>query len=138
MASKNRDTREAVSAAEVLRRLAEMELEGVQFYEGMHRGTRSEWVRRLASVLIEAEKRHNRRFTEYAERAEQSVNPDDNALTEPLPPDVHRLFTACVFVSKQRIRDAAQYANDVDMIKLAIRAEENLALLLTQLHSYVP
>jgi len=28
-------------------------------------------------------------------------------------------------------------ANDVNMIKLAIRAEEHLALLLTQLHSYV-
>ena len=46
-----------VSAAQVLRRLADMELEGLQFYEGLEAGSESPWVRDLAQALVKAELR---------------------------------------------------------------------------------
>jgi len=43
-----------------------------------------------------------------------------------------------VFASKERIEKSAQYASDLDIIKLAIGAEEKIAQVITELSDYVP
>lgn len=137
MTEKHVMTLNYISAGRVLRRLADIESEGAQFYEGMMHGTKSEKVRQLATMLFKAEKRHRKRFLEYAVSAEKRAA-DEDAAEQKLPAEVEHLFKACIFVSKQRIEVSAEHAQDLDMIKLAIRAEESVALLLTQLSSFVP
>jgi rubrerythrin len=125
-----------VSASQVLRRLAEIEQEGASFYEGLLEGTQSEWIRKLAKMLIKAERRHKKRFLEYAERAEARA--DANSLARPLSRDVIRLLTTPVVVSKDEGKQSAPHMRDEEALKLAIRAEENIALLLAELREYVP
>ncbi|MBN2311233.1 MAG: hypothetical protein JXR94_19805 [Candidatus Hydrogenedentes bacterium] len=126
-----------VSAAAVLRRLADMEQEGVDFYEGLSSGASTAWLRAFAGKLVSAEQRHRRRFLEYARRAEEGA-PEENQLEGDLPRDAVRLLGTRLLPSKATIARSAAYATDEDALKLAIRAEENTALLLEQLRSYVP
>jgi rubrerythrin len=118
--------------------LADIEQEGVEFYQGLSEGTKSRWVRALAEKLVEAELRHRKRFLEYARLAAKSASPDDNALAGPLPPEVIRLLMARPLAPKGRIKASAPYVSDEDALKMAIRAEEHIALLLTELRGYVP
>jgi len=126
-----------LSAAQVLRRLAAIERDGVAFYQGLLQGTTSEPVRKLAAMMVRAETRHEKRFLEYAQRAE-AAGPEGNTLTSPLPNDVARLLSVPVFVPRDRVRKSAPFAKDIEVIRVAIRAEESLALLLTQLRAHVP
>jgi len=130
--------RTPVSASQVLRRLADIEADGAQFYEGMLEGTESEWVRKLARTLVRAENRHRERFLAYAEKAEEAEQSPNEDSCEPLPQEVVRLLSAQVFVSRARMGKSAKYAGDREMLKLAINLEEKLALLLAQLQPYVP
>lgn len=127
-----------ITAAKVLYHLAGLEQRGIDFYQGLAQGAQSDKVRKLAETLARAEARHKARFLEYARRAEEAGNPAANTLAQPLPPEPARLLSAAVFVDKSTAQRAAAYATDLEAIKLAIRAEENIALLLTQLRSYVP
>ena len=127
-----------LTAGQVLRRLADLEQKGAAFYEALLNGTESEWVRKLARVMVRAEKRHRARFLDYARRAEAKNDALSNTLTQPLTPDLTRLLTVSVFASAPQAAKSVRYARDEDVLKVAIRAEESLALLLTQLRSYVP
>ncbi|MDQ1257864.1 MAG: hypothetical protein QG656_2472 [Candidatus Hydrogenedentes bacterium] len=130
---------EAVLTAErVLLHLAAIEETGERFYQGLYDGTQSAWVRRLAEVMVRAEQRHRTRFLEYAERAAQSSRLEDNALSGVPPAEAVRLLRVGVFAEEDRSRKAAQYASDAEVIRVAIGAEERLALLLTQLREFVP
>jgi rubrerythrin len=64
-----------LTAAGVLERLAQIELEGIEFYKGLARGTQHEWVRKLSKVMVEAEQRHYERFSRYATAARTSSDP---------------------------------------------------------------
>jgi rubrerythrin len=127
-----------VSASQVLRRLADIEADGAQFYEGMLEGTDSDWIRELARSLVRAENRHRERFLAYANKAEEAEQASGQDSGEPLPQDVVRLLSAPVFVSRARVGKSAKYAGDKDMLKVAVHMEESLALLLSQLQQYVP
>lgn len=136
--AKSKETEPFVSASQVLYRLAEIEEAAGNFYKGLWEGTKSEWIRELAEVLIRAEQRHRKRFLEYAQQAEQSSHADANILTRPLPPQVLRLLSTPVTVSKSRMKKTAPYTRDEEALKIAIRAEESTAFLLAQLCEYVP
>jgi rubrerythrin len=123
------------SAGDALRYLAEREEEGVSFYEGLMEGTKSEFVRDLAEKLGRAEKRHKQRFLEYAARADAG---EEEGGDRPVPLELQRLLKSRLFVEKERIRQSAQYASDVEMIKVAIGAEEKAALVVAELAQYVP
>ncbi len=127
-----------VSAEQVLKRLAQIEDDGVRFYEALKRGTASDKVRSLASMLIKAEMRHRDRFLEYARRAHESSDPNDATPAGPLPVEAARLLDADIFIPEKRIEESAKYARDIEIINLAIRIEESAALLLTSLQSFVP
>lgn len=127
-----------LTAAEVLDRLAQIELDGLEFYRGLLRGTRLDKVRELAEMMIEAEQRHHDRFSRYAEKARASANPADNALTGALPPEVMRLMSDRVFMSGELGEKAGQNMDERKALRMGIRAEENTVLLLSQLRSYVP
>lgn len=127
-----------VSAAQVLRRLAEIEQEGVEFYEGLKEGTQSEWIRAFADKLVRAEKRHHDRFLSYAEKAEAHARDAGDTLREPLPAEVRRLLEKRIMAPRERIQKSAPYARDEEALRIALRAEESLALLLTELREYVP
>ena len=127
-----------VSARQVLLRLAEIEDNGIHFYQGLYKGTDSKWVRALAVTLIKAEKRHRERFLKYAQMARDSKNPEDDKLAGPLPKEAVRLLTMEIFVPEDRIKQSARYVRDIEIIKLAINIEENAAILLTELRPLVP
>lgn len=127
-----------VTAAEVLERLAQIELDGLSFYRGLLRGTKLEMVRELAKMMIEAEKRHHERFSRYASVARGSADPAENALTAALPPEVMRLMSDRVFISGELGEKAGQNIDEREALRMGIRAEENTVLLLSQLRSYVP
>ena len=127
-----------VSAAQVLRRLADIEQEGVEFYEGLREGTQSEYIRTFADKLVRAEKRHRDRLLSYAEKAEEHAKDEGNTLKEPLPAEIRQLLEKRVMASRERIRKSAPYARDEEALRIALRAEESLALLLTELREYVP
>ncbi len=131
-------SRPFVSASQVLRRLAELELEGVQFYQGMAEGAESAWVRKFAAKMGEAEQRHHERFIHYAEHAAKRSAPEDDQLLGELSAEINRLLSISVFAEKERARQSAHYLSDSDALRTAIRAEEHLAVLLTQLQDYVP
>ena len=123
-------------ASRVLQRLAEMEEQGIAFYQGLQEGTKSPRIAKLAGSLIKAEARHRDRFMTYAyEAAEGEENKD---LAGELPAEALRLLNTNIFVSGDQVKSSAPYARDIDMVKLAIRAEENAALLLEELKSFVP
>jgi rubrerythrin len=126
-----------VSAGRVLRRLAEIEQDGVEFYQGLMEGTKLDFVRKLAAKMVRAEDRHRRRFLGYAEEAERSAGGDLDQLAKPLPPEVVRLLGVRIMVDKARVKQSALYATDEEALRVAIRAEEHIALLLTQLREYV-
>ncbi len=127
-----------ITASQVFRRLADLELEGLSFYEGLHAGTKSERVRELAEYMIHAEKRHRRRFLHYATHVEKNTDPDKYVMSDTVPPQVAQAMMADLFPPGMAIRKSAQYSQDAELIMLAIRAEEQTALLLTQLRMYVP
>lgn len=137
MVEKRWKWRASLSAVQVLFRLADIELEGIEFYEGLAEGTESRWVRELSKDLIRAERRHRKRFLGYAAGALASSVAGAGGSIEPLPREVMRLLRASVFVSGSRIKKSARYASDTEALKVAIRAEENTALLLTRLREYV-
>lgn len=132
------EKRTPLTAAEVLDRLAQIELEGLEFYRGLMRGTQLEWVRELAEMMIEAEQRHYDRFTRYAAKARASANPADNALTGALPPEVMRPMSERVFVRGALAEKAGQNVDERRALKMAIQAEKNTVFLLGQLRSFVP
>lgn len=127
-----------LTAADVLERLAQIELDGLEFYRGLRRGTRLDKVRELAEMMIEAEQRHHDRFSRYATMARASANPADNTLTGALPPEVMRLMSERVFMSGELGEKTGQNVDDRHALRMGIRAEENTVLLLSQLRSYVP
>lgn len=127
-----------VSAAQVLRRLAELEAEAEDFYKGLYEGTDSEVVRQFAKKMIRAEKRHGKRFAEYACRAVLDMPPDAASRLRTLAPEIKRLLAMSLLPSRDRIRKSAKYNDDRKIIQFAIRAEESFALLLTELREYVP
>ena len=127
-----------LTSAQVLRRLADHEREGVAFYQGLLQATDSDDIRKLAEMMIRAERRHRERFLAYARKAEALGSGSGNALTGPLPAQLTRLLGTRVFVDLDRAKKTAAYANDNEILSIAIRAEESLALLLTQLRDFVP
>ena len=132
------ETETPLAASYLLRRLADIEEQGVLFYQGWLEGTKSEWVTKVASAMVRAEQRHHNRFLKYAARAEESEGAFHGEGSPNLPPDVIHVLSTTLFTAKAQIQKAAQYAGDYEMIEMAIRAEESLALLLTRLRQYVP
>lgn len=129
---------ELLTAAQVLRRLADIELEGIQFYRGLADGTDSPAVRDLAERMLRAEQRHHDRFMKYAIAAEQKAALEGYGLTAPIPAEIKNLLDTKVFVTRERAQNASRYATDIQLFQVAIRTEEHTALLLTQLRPYVP
>lgn len=127
-----------LSARRVLLRLAEHEQAGIDFYTAVMQGTASEWVGKLAQMMIKAEKRHKTRFLSYADRARQATDPSEYTLTGSLSPDLRRLLMEPIFGRPEQAKASARYAGDREMLQVAVRAEEKTALLLGQLRSYVP
>lgn len=127
-----------LTASDVLERLAQIELEGLEFYKGLKRGTQLEWVSKLAGMMIQAEQRHYDRFKRYAAEAYASSNPADNALTGVLPAEVARVMSEKVFVSGELGEKAGHNVDDRRALVMAIKAEESTVFLLGELRSYVP
>ena len=127
----------AISAAQVLRHLAGIEEDGIEFYRGVLQGTQSDWVRKLAKMMLRAEERHRERFLGYAQRAELAADSDENALVQPLPAELAHLVRSKIFAPGGMAKKSVQYARDEEVIQVAIRAEESVALLLTQFRQYV-
>ncbi len=131
-------SRPFVKASEVLRRLAAIEKEGVDFYQGLYEGAESPWIRDFAKMMVRAEGRHHSRFLEYADRAERRFYEEDDVLFEPLPEEIRRILATMVFAPKERVKRSAPYATDEQALQVALRAEASLAMLLVQLRGYVP
>jgi rubrerythrin len=127
-----------ISAAQVLERCAELEADGLEFYQGLLNGAQSEWVRKLARMMVKAEIRHRDRFLRYAEHARASGKSEDASAGEPLPPELARLMSERVFVSEELAERTGHNVDERKALELAIRAEESLALLYGQIRSYVP
>ena len=138
MLGQARKEKAPLSAGQVLRRLAEIEEEGVQFYRALYDGTESGWVRELAESLLQAERRHGKRFLEYAKKAEHEAGSGGNTLVGTLPTQVFRKLYSPVFASRMRFKASAKYAGDIEILRLAVRIEETTALLLTELRGFVP
>jgi rubrerythrin len=124
-----------IPPAQILRHLAEIEEAGIRFYEGMRDGTPSDKVRELAIMMARAEARHKRRFLEYAARAGADCPLPD---LEHMSPEIERLFMARVFSARESAKHAVAYASDLEVLRFAIRAEEQVAMLMTQLRLFVP
>lgn len=136
--AKHSDRNRPLNAAQVLNRLAEIELAGLQFYQGLYEGSDSERVKQLAKMMAKAELRHHKRFLKYAEHAElRAAEENAPVLTGPLPDEVARPLYADVFVNRERVKESAKNMSDIEAIQVAIRAEESTALLMTQLRSFV-
>jgi rubrerythrin len=127
-----------LTVGEVLDRLAQIELEGIEFYKGLMRGTEFEWVRKLSEMMITAEQRHHDRFTQYAAAARASSDPADNALTDALPAQVMSLMSEKVFVTGDLAEKAGHNVDERRALVMGIQAEKNTVLLLSQLGLYVP
>lgn len=127
-----------VSAAQVLRRLAEIEANGVAFYQGLASGTTSPRVREFALKLTKAERRHRKRFLAYAEHAEEHAREGENSLSHDLSPEIARLLRTSVVASEERVRSSAKYFTEEDALLTAIRNEETIGYLLAQMREYVP
>ncbi|HPO13481.1 MAG TPA: hypothetical protein PLI09_08555 [Candidatus Hydrogenedentes bacterium] len=127
-----------VNAAAVLRRLAELEQDGVNFYHGLSEGAESEWVRKFAGKMVLAEQRHHDRFLRYAEHVEKHTGEKESQLSGPLSGDIVRLLQVSVFADREHAKRSARYVSDADSLRVAIRAEEHLALLMAQLRMYIP
>ena len=124
------------SAAEVLRRVAEIEEESRLFYVGLRDNTKNEWVHRFADELMKAEIRHRDRFYKYAARAEAKAA-DKGRFGGECPEKVMHLLATRILPTKEQIAHSAPYASDREAIQLAIRAEEHIALLLTEVREYM-
>ena len=127
-----------ISAAQVLDRCAELEADGLEFYQGLLKGAQSEWVRKLARMMVKAEIRHRDRFLRYAEQARASDKPADASLSGPLPPELALLMSERIFISEELGERTGRNVDERKALELAIRAEEGLALLYGQIRSYVP
>ena len=128
----------SVTAEQVLRRLAELELAAAQFYEGLLAGTKSKLVAKLAEMMIQAETRHRKRFLIYADRAAEKDDPNEYVMTETLPEHLVALLETNIWPSRKIIERSAKYSDDRAFIDFAIQAEEQSALLLTALRYSVP
>lgn len=135
MFRKKRKEKAVLSGVEVLLRLAQIELMGIEFYEAMEKGAQSEEVRKLAESLKKAEERHHDRFSQYAQRLAAQ---DHSATPKPIPPAIQEILNTPIFSEKKRIAQSAKYLDDIETLKYAIDAEDRTALILTQLQPHVP
>ncbi|MCD6288508.1 MAG: hypothetical protein J7M12_05280 [Candidatus Hydrogenedentes bacterium] len=124
-----------VSAATILERCAQLEAKGIEFYRGMLKGARTEWMRDLASMLMHAEERHRNRFRKYALAARAKVSETGGG---PQLPELKRLMAETVFMTSDLAEKTASNMNDRAALEIAIRHESNLALLFAQFRVYVP
>lgn len=124
-----------LSSANVLERCAELEARGIEFYRGVLRGAQSEWMKKLARMLIEAEERHRDRFQKYALAARARAV---EAAEGPRSPELQRLLSETVFMTGELAERTAKNMDDRAALQTAIKHEANLVLLFSQLRGYVP
>jgi len=130
------EERPNMNASTVMRRLVEIEEEGMAFYQGLAEGTRSAWTRKFALWLRNAEKGHRDYFARLAEHAETHAE-DEDPWAYSLPDEILALLSARILPSKDQILREAPYTSDLEAIQLAIQAEERAALLVTRLRDFV-
>jgi len=127
-----------ISAAVVLDRCADLEADGLAFYESMLKGAQTEWMKRLATTMVRAEKRHRTRLLRYAEQARRQSPGSDIHSPESIPPELHRLLSERIFSTRALAERAAGNMTNREALEAAIRYEANLALLFSQFRPYVP
>lgn len=125
-----------MNASTVLRRLVEIEEEGMIFYQGLAQASPSAWTRRLALWLTDAEKAHREYFSRLLEHA-QTHEQEEDPWAYALPDEVMALLSARILPSKDQMLREAPYTSDMEAIQLAIQVEERAALLVTRLRDFV-
>ena len=110
-----------VHAADVLKRMAEVEVEGMDFYAFVAETTAMPELRDAAQWLAGAERRHFDRFMEYARHYEQYV--DKRIPFELLPEEIRQLFKTKVFPSAAALRLETPPPSDAALVQLALQAE---------------
>ena len=131
------ESRQLMTAVLILRRGVELEQRGLDFYRGMLRGAQSDWVRNLANTMIEWETRHKKRFQHYKRKAEKQVALKGLTINNKVPREVLQLLEQDVFVDVKMAEKTGKNVNDRKALELAIGFERNLAIIYTQLRSYV-
>ena len=127
-----------ISAAEVLEHCAELEQDGIEFYEGIQRGARSKWLRDLAAALVKAEQVHKEHFLSHARESAYNGSEDEAETGKARPAELERLMRERVFVPGETAEKVAPTLDDLTVINMAIRNEESVALLLAELRLFVP
>jgi rubrerythrin len=137
---RNKETNTAdgqISAAVVLQRCADLEADGLAFYESMLKGAQTEWMRKLAATMVRAEKRHRARFLRYAEEARRQSSGSDMHSPKSMSPELQRLLSEREFSTQTLAERAAGNMTNREALETAIRHETNLALLFSQFRQYV-
>ena len=128
----------SVSAADVLRRLAAIEEDATEFYEGLGQCTDLPWVRKFAKQLAQAERNHRRLFLEYAHQAEQDSGAEANRLLKPLSEEAVQMLSVQITLPREKIEKMAVYLSEKDSLEMAIRIEVGTIALLLRLEEHVP
>jgi rubrerythrin len=127
-----------VSAADVLRRLAAIEEDATDFYEGLRECTDLPWVRQFAEQLAQAERNHRKLFLEYASQAEQDSGAEANRLLQPLSEEAAQMLSVRLTMPREKIEKMALYLSAKDALEMAIRIEVGTIALLLKLEEHVP
>jgi rubrerythrin len=130
------EKKSVMNASRVLRRLVEIEEEGMTFYEEMSKLATSPWTRKFAKWLCDAEEAHRKYFLRMAERAEANETREDTPLFE-LADEVLALLSARVLPSVDQLRIEAPYTTDTEAVRLAIQVEDRAFRLMARLTTVV-
>lgn len=124
-----------IHAADVLKRMAEVEVEGMDFYAFVAETTPNPELRDAAQWLADAERRHFDRFMEYAQHYERYV--DKRIPFDLLPEEIRHLFKAKVFPAPAALRLETPPPADAILVQHALRAERASAAFVEAFKPYI-
>ena len=127
-----------VSAAQVLRRLAEIEADASDYYAGLAEHSDLPWVQKFARELAGAERNHEKHFLELAGVAEAENDHSESAMEAPLSEEIIGMMSVRITQSPQSAAKTAIYLGERDAVEFAIQAEANTVGLLEKLMDHVP
>ena len=122
---------QALDIRELVRKLAEIEGEGVAFYESLAEHTGNDKIRKLARTLTRVEKVHQQRFEEILEGMGESKEPTDKTTAE-VREYIHTLIDHRIFHTPEHAaKMAANLTDENEAIDIAMGFEkENILLLI--------
>ena len=125
----------SLNASEVLQILADIEIEGIEFYMYLEQACELPALREAAGFLIKAEQRHRDRFLDYARNVQQYA--EKRIGFELLHNNVRLLHNTRIFPSPTTLMLKTPPPNDADLLRLAIEAERANVVLIQDFAPHV-